>query len=119
MSNGTTLLLVALTCVGCVVSCVLIGRHYERKCADHRAYCDEMEHSAYELVTSAQREHTAREAQTEFLPRVPRARLPESRDSDDPDLLTRGQRTLYARAQGKHALPDGSSAARPTDRGEP
>lgn len=107
---------VLCACALCVGACVLIGRHYERKCAEHRAFCDEMERSAYELVVRVQREHSAQDAQTEVLPRV---RLPEAPDSDDSPLLTYGQRTLYARAEGRHALPDDHPAARPTDRGEP
>lgn len=69
-----TVLLGVVIPIGCAVACGLIGRHYERMCAEHRLYCEDIEGQAYALVARVEHEHAVRDAPTEVLPRIhPRA----------------------------------------------
>jgi hypothetical protein len=99
-----TVLLDVVVPMGCVGACALIGRHYERRCAEHRAFCDDMEHNAHRFAAQARlyarhlRRTWDRDTETDIIP------VPESHASE-PALHTH-DRLFAGSTRGRHALPD-------------
>jgi hypothetical protein len=101
--------------LGCVIVCALIGRHYAQLCAEHRAFCDDMEHDthgfteqarqfAQQAELSAARIHrcVGHDERTDTIP------VSESHTGELP--LRTHDPLLAGRPRGRHALPDESLA---------
>ncbi len=79
----------------CLAACVLVGRHYARRCEKYLNYCAEVDERVAYLIDEFEREQRVR---TEIIPRVRNIYSP---------LQTRGQRN---RAEGSH-----THSPRPSD----
>jgi hypothetical protein len=108
-------LLEILIPLGCVIVCALIGRHYAHLCAEHRAFCDDIEHDTHRFTEQAREFAQQAELSATQIRRCVGHANPHNERTDmipvsgthtsEPPLRTHDQ-LLAGRSQGRHALSE-------------